>query len=220
MVENETEIEGEGDGNEVEETDACDGLVYETRVFVDGGVFADFRASGIEGAFYEWFVNDELYVFDENDNRNNDDHSFLRLEFTENGSYDITVRTETPECAAGVSYTEIIEINEVVDAVVIEEIEEEETSACDGLVFESRVFVDGGVFADLTASGIEGGRYEWYIDGELYVFTEDEKRNNENQSFLRLEFTENDSYDIVVLTETVECPAPSRYSETIVIDQF
>ena len=47
----------------IEEIDSCAGLDFESRVYVDGGVFGEFIAEGIvsESAIkYEWKINDEF----------------------------------------------------------------------------------------------------------------------------------------------------------------
>ena len=95
------------------EADSCLGLDFESRVYEDGGVFGEFIAEGIvseSSVVYEWKINDE-FVFNETVFTNNEDNHVLVYEFTENGSYQVTVLVETPECPNGASYTETITVN-------------------------------------------------------------------------------------------------------------
>ena len=99
----------------IEEIDSCAGLDFESRIYVDVGVFGEFIAEGIVSespVVYEWEINGEL-VSNETLFTNNEDKHVLVYEFTENGSYEVTVLVETPECPNGASYTKTITVNQV-----------------------------------------------------------------------------------------------------------
>ena len=199
----------------IEEVDSCAGLDFESRVYVDGGVFGEFIAEGIVSespVVYEWKINDE-FVSNETVFTDNEDSHLLVYEFTENGSYEVTVLVETPECPNGTSFTETIVVDEVEEVIEID--------SCAGLDFESVVGIEEAVFGEFVADGIISDsaiKYEWKINDE-FVFNEILLTDNEDNHVLVYKFTENGSYEVTVLVETPECPNGTSYTETIVVDE-
>lgn len=128
--------------------------------------------------------------------------------FVENGTYDICVFSETPECPRGVEFCKEVIIDEIVDDI---------DSDCD-LTFMNILPNEEGdnskVVAVYLASGLESDsdiKYFWSVNGT---------NANENSNEFKYTFLENGTYEICVFTETPECPRGVEYCKQITIDSI
>ena len=164
------------------------------------GIEIDELESENDNVYYEWEINGEY--------EDNEGASYFETTFTENGTYEICVLAETPECPNGVIACE---------AIVINQIEEEEEVSCEITTYPFTYYNnDGnavvGIEIDELESENDNVYYEWEINGEY--------EDNEGASYFETTFTENGTYEICVLAETPECPNGVIACETIVIDQI
>ncbi len=91
-----------------EEPPGCPDLFFEKEKISDRNYkfFADFE--GIDSLeWYGWFINDELI---ENEGTMNNGDNYLNHVFTEEGTYEVCLMTETPDCPRGTTYCTTIEV--------------------------------------------------------------------------------------------------------------
>lgn len=177
----------------------CEDLTFTYEGSFDGDYYyATFKANEIsddENVNYTWLVDEQ-----EQDTTT----SSVFLELSE-GEHEICVSIETTDCPEGVNYCETINISKE---------ESVNTTECT-LKLDINTYNDGGVFADIEASGLEneeGVYYEWKINDEYY--------DNKGDNYLLYQFEENGNYTVCVLAETPECPMGVTQCEIISIDTF
>ncbi len=177
-------------------TDNCPELAFESiRENTHTYLFeADFRAK--DSITYGWYIDGAL-VEREGSNVENSDHKLL-WQFDE-GTYEVCIKTETPECPEGTSFCRELVIDPKNDK-------------CPEMAFRR----DGDyLFADFE--GIDRLQwYGWFIDDKL---VEDEGILNNGDNKLRLGDLEPGVYEICIMTETPECPRGTFFCKEIKIEE-
>ncbi|WP_299184413.1 hypothetical protein [uncultured Aquimarina sp.] len=184
---------------DVDETDPCPDLFFEARQYERPNKYkfiADFP--GIEDVRYEWFINGEVV-----DSDNQNDNNYLFWEFNEPGSYEVCIKTETPDCPNGTSYCKTIEIEET-------DIDEE----CPELFFIAEQDGDNpAYYFQVEFEGADQVEWlGWYIDGE---FVEDSNSGDNNRFYYQFA---PGRYEVCLKTETPECPEGTSYCKIIEIE--
>jgi len=181
-----------------DETDPCPDLFFDARQYERPNKYkfiADFP--GIEQTRFEWFINGEVI---ENPTQNDDNYLFW--EFSEPGTYEVCIKTETPDCPNGTSYCKTIEIEET-----------DITDGCPDLFFIAEQ--DGDNPAYYFQVEFEGADQVawlgWFINGEL---VEDSNDGDNNRFYYQ--FTPG-TYEVCLMTETPECPLGTSYCKVIEI---
>jgi len=198
-------VENDDESNEEEEEESeCEITTYPFTYYDnDGNAVVGIEIDGLTSdsdIYYEWKIDGE-YI-------DNEGSGYLESTFTENGTYEICVMAETPECPTGVIACETI---------IIDEIEEEEESVCEITTYPFTNYeYDGKAIVGIEIDGLGDTPnevyYEWKVDGE-YV-------DNDGSPYLESTFTENGTYEICVMAESPDCPQGAIACETIVIDQI
>ncbi len=147
-----------------DDTAACPDLFFESRTYESESQYkfiADFE--GIETVDYDWYINGEL-VDEDGDWKSNkesnkesepDDEHYLIWQFEEAGRYEVCIKAETETCPEGVSYCEVIEIEEV-DAMCPEVYIEKEIIDTDATYEFEAVVEDAEVY-----------EIAWYINDQF-----------------------------------------------------
>lgn len=138
----------------------------------------------------------------------------FEFSFSENGSYEVCIFTETPECPSGVEYCEEV----VIDTIETEETDNGENDSditCE-ISYEATFATNEAktgqtVNFEATANVTEGD------DAKLFWFVNDVMQEENGTSF-EYNFKENGTYEVCVFTETPECPTGVEYCEEITID--
>ncbi len=157
---------------------------------------ADFPT--IQNTPYEWFVNDSLVdselVFNDRDN--------MYVGFFEAGSYEVCIKSETPECPEGTSFCKTITIKEVDDKCLEVSFNAEENIVDQNTNVASYTFTP-----DLD--GIEGiTNFQWLINDQ------EVQSNGVDQSYSeRLKLC--NIYEVCLKVATENCPEGVTYCETI-----
>ena len=173
--------------------------------------------------------SDATFFWSVDGEQQNENTTSFEYVFTENGTYEVCIFTETPECPQGVEFCEDVIVDNIVEADPIneeEEDEEEETEvSCElSYEFELQSSEDGktieAIFEAVADVSEEEASLFWAINGDLLDFMGDK---------LEYTFTENGTYVICVLTETPECPSGyefngrtwgAGYCQEIIIDNI
>ncbi|MBW1294530.1 hypothetical protein [Aquimarina litoralis] len=182
---------------DIDETNPCPDLFFETRQLDRPNHYkfiADFP--GIEETRYEWFINGEVV---ETDNQNADNYLFW--EFSEAGTYEVCIKTETPDCPEGTSYCKVIEVEEV-------------DGNCPELFFLAEQDGDNPAYYFQVefpnADQVEW--LGWFINGEL---VEDSNNGDNNRFYYQFE---PGRYEVCLKTETPDCPQGTSYCKVIEIE--
>ncbi len=159
-----------------------------------------FQASGHDDttiANYSWFINGD-YI--ENGNFDGNNNEYFSYNFTENGTYTICAFIETPECPNGVEYCEEITITNI--------------NPCPEISLETSIVDTNYTFQASGHADTTTANYSWSINDEYIQIGNFDGNNNEYFSY---NFTENGTYTICALIETLECPNGIEYCEEITI---
>jgi len=199
----------------------CSGLSFEAEIIENQdskNVEYKFEASEIieEDAVvvYEWKINGESIAT----GTPNEPKRILNYIFERNGSFEVCVFVETPNCPNGVRICKNIKI---------EGLEKGEPGSvetkCDDLSFDlERVenqnsknieykFEASEIIEDNAVVG-----YEWSIDGEFFVLA----KANQSNRIINYAFEKNGSFEVCVHTETPDCPKGVKTCKTLKIEDL
>ncbi|MGY3794123.1 hypothetical protein [uncultured Aquimarina sp.] len=182
---------------DIDETNPCPDLFFETRQLDRPNSYkfiADFP--GIEETRFEWFINGEVVV---TDGQNADNYLFW--DFEEVGTYEVCIKTETPDCPEGTSYCKVIEVQEV-------------DERCPELFFIAEQDGDNpAYYFQVEFEGADQIEWlGWYINGE---FVEDSNNGDNNRFYYQFA---PGRYEVCLKTETPECPQGTSYCKVIEIE--
>ncbi|KAA1246466.1 hypothetical protein [Aquimarina sp. RZ0] len=182
----------------IDELNPCPDLFFDAHIQERPSQYkliANFR--GIEEIPFEWFINEELV-----ENTNNDNYLFW--EFDEVGRYEVCVKAETEECANGVFYCKVIEVEAVSDRCPeISFDKEREPDAIGSYVFEA-------VIEEID----EVNEVQWYVNGDLVENTTDEQ---EGIRLFTYQFTRG-IYEVCLKVFTSDCQDGVVYCKEIKVD--
>jgi len=198
----------------------CSDLSFESEIIENQepkNVAYKFEASEIieEDAVvsYEWEIDGKSVAI----GTANDPKRILNYKFEANGSFEICVATETPECPEGVKTCKTIKI----EGLENDKPEVVESTKCSDLIFAAEVIENQepqNVKYKFEASEIieEDAvvAYEWKIDGKSISAGS----AKDSQRTLYHKFEANGSFEVCVATETPNCPQGVEFCKTIKVE--
>ena len=174
-------------------------------------VFEAFGSVSNSDAKYFWIINDK--------DIKSDNSARLENIFYKNGTYQVCVFTETPECPNGIEYCKEVIVDNIVEntqpafnITVDNPVQEKTVEACVDLTYDysissdnvNKYVLEATLFEDMMDSN-----YVWYIN-----------KNNADQDVyigsgrvFEYEFTEVGEYTIRAFVETPECPMGVTFSK-------
>lgn len=179
----------------------CLEILYTIPSISEDSLTYNFIATGYSGDLkYNWSINNE---FISNDSLNGDNEELLSYTFIENGTYNVCISIETPQCLLGVEYCQEIIINTI--------------DECFDISFDTLIQNDNYRFEASGHSDDETANYSWTINGD---FIDNELYDGINNEFFLYDFTENGTYTVCVFIETPECPMGIEYCEDVIINNI
>ena len=198
-------IESDEDSIEMEveeEETTCEITTYPFTYYNnDGNAVVGIEIDGLgddpNEVYYEWKIDNE-YI-------DNEGSAYLESTFTENGTYEICVMAETPECPQGVIACETIVIDEITEDICDVNIDHTLTYYEN----ESTVLGSFEAYGDAEMFDVENW-FMWSVNGEA------DYTNYSNVFYYN--FSENGTYEICFEPEIRE--GCEGICKTIVVDQF
>lgn len=177
-----------------ESTDECPEISFEALIQNDGYSFQASNQPDSVTANYVWSIDNEYIEGNFFDGSNNE---YFAHNFTENGTYNVCVFIETPECPNGIEYCE---------DVIIDTIDE-----CPEVTFE--YVLQNSIYTFMASTSTEfDSRYSWSVNGEFIDNNAVEIEDSKNFTY---DFPENGIYNICVSIETPECPQGITYCNDV-----
>lgn len=206
--------------DEVETEKTCEDLSFDTQIVENQNskdVEYKFEASEIieEDAVvvYEWSIDGESIAIGTAD----EPQRIFNFKFEANGSFEVCVATETPDCPQGVKTCKTIKI----EGLENDKPEIVGSTKCSDLRFEAEIIENQepqNVKYMFEASEIVEKdaviAYEWMIDGEFITMA---GANESNRTINHL-FENNGTFEVCVLVETPNCPKGVESCKMITVE--
>lgn len=207
-------------------TEYCEDLIIDdieeiTCILDFETIFVQTDDTSIQKVVFEGFgsvSNTEVtYLWEINDVQQNENSDRLEYIFTENGTYQICIFTETPECPNGVEFCEDVIIDNIVETrpvfnIIVDNPVQDPTNCNFDLIYEY-VVSNGNenkylLEANAFDQNLTDGDYSWYINNDFI---------NTGKVF-EYEFIDVGEYTICVKVETPECPNGTSFCRDFTIE--